>query len=500
MKIIDIMLKCVALLYRESTIREELSENSSEMIKSVLKTIPQTSKLHGSTNELTDNLRHYITNMVAYPDTVEQTAILNSLEIILKDSDGMYGAVSKTISSEINTNATKRYILATRSALRTYLTRTNVISLLTESFYATKTDNLQGKTIEEFGLELISKLETMVATSDGTDPGIVDELDINDDDAMVNLLERVKDQADGTAKLRTGWKKINIMIQGGFSRHETVIINALQHKFKSGFTQSLFMQLLRHNKPVMKDPTKKPLMVFISFEDDVEIIGSFMYRYLYMNEHGELPDMSKVSSKDIATYLKNNLTQNGYHIKILRVNPSEWTYRDLLNKILYFESLGYEIHACFVDYLAKLSTTGLDTNGAMGSAVRELFNRCRNFFGSKKILFVTPHQLSTEAKQLIRNGVSDVNFVKEIAGKGYTELSKQIDQVVDLELYLHIARINRLPYLTVQRGKHRNPTILNEEDMYALLPFPNKAPIKEDINDADDGLSGMDNDTGEFDF
>ena len=105
-------------------------------------------------------------------------------------------------------------------------------------------------------------------------------------------------------------------------------------------------------------------------------------------------------------------------------------------------------------------------------------------------LLISPWQLSTEAKQLIRNGVSDVNFVKEIAGKGYTELSKQIDQVVDLELYIHIANINRKPFLTVQRGKHRSPTIIDPDKMYFMLPFPHKAPILEDINEEGDTSVG----------
>lgn len=97
------------------------------------------------------------------------------------------------------------------------------------------------------------------------------------------------------------------------------------------------------------------------------------------------------------------------------------------------------------------------------------------------ILFVTPHQLSTEAKQLIRNGVSDVNFVKEVAEKGYTELSKQLDQVVDLELYIHIGTLNKKPVLTIQRGKHRRPDIIDDKYKYAILHFPHRAPIKETL-------------------
>jgi hypothetical protein len=41
-------------------------------------------------------------------------------------------------------------------------------------------------------------------------------------------------------------------------------------------------------------------------------------------------------------------------------------------------------------------------------------------------------------------------------------------------------------YLSVQRGKHRLPTVIDDEDKYFILPFPGKnIPILEDINGED---------------
>jgi hypothetical protein len=272
------------------------------------------------------------------------------------------------------------------------------------------------------------------------------------------------------------------MTQGGFRRGEFVLINALPHNFKSGLTQELTMQFPMYNIPKLDDETKKPLIVYISFEDDSTVYTEFMYKYLYNEEFGKNPDLSVITADEIAEYIKKRVSINGYHVKMLRVNPSMWTYKDIINKILEYEAHGYEVHACLVDYLAKLPTTGCDRSGPSGTDVRDMFNRIRNFMGSKRILFITPHQLSTDAKNLIRNGVPEANFVKEIANKGYTELSKQLDQVVDLELYIHIARINKKPHLTIQRGKHRIPSILDEDLFYMTLPFPYKAPIMPDID------------------
>lgn len=277
------------------------------------------------------------------------------------------------------------------------------------------------------------------------------------------------------------------------------MVNALQHNYKSGFVRSLLAQFAIYNVPVMKDPSKKPLMVYISLEDDEDVYVEFYYTYLYYNEHHELPDMNAVTTKEAATYIKKALSVNGYHIKMLRINPSEWTYKHLFNKILSYEADGYEVHCVVIDYLSKLPTTGC-IQGALGVDYRDLYNRTRNFFSSKEILLISPHQLSTEAKQLIRNGISPVDFVKEVAGKGYTADSKQLDQVVDLELYLGKAKYKKKWVLTVQRGKDRRPGIVDDDKMYTMLPFPYKAPIVDDINDTDNNVSTDTSDGDDIDF
>jgi hypothetical protein len=59
------------------------------------------------------------------------------------------------------------------------------------------------------------------------------------------------------------------MIQGGFRPGETAVIGALQHKYKTGFTLSIFAQIALFNEPKTEDKTKKPLLLRISFEDEL---------------------------------------------------------------------------------------------------------------------------------------------------------------------------------------------------------------------------------------
>lgn len=84
---------------------------------------------------------------------------------------------------------------------------------------------------------------------------------------------------------------------------------------------------------------------------------------------------------------------------------------------------------------------------------------------------------------MIRQGVPEDQIVKEISEKGYHSGSKQLDQEMDVELYLHLFKHQKETYLSVQRGKHRIPTILPDEYKYFLLKFPKYGmPILSDIN------------------
>lgn len=262
---------------------------------------------------------------------------------------------------------------------------------------------------------------------------------------------------------------------------------SLQHNYKSGFLKSVFMQIARHNQPRLKDPKKKPALLYLSFEDETIDTLEFMYTYLYYHENRKLPedtdDIKSMSTEQIQDYVIKRLGQNGFEIFLVRADPSVWTYQNIFSLVNQLEANGYELQFYVIDYLAILPTTGCDNSGPTGTALRDMFRRVRNFNSSKQIGCSVAHQLSSESKALIRNGIQDSLFVKEVAGKGYTEGSKQIDQVVDYEIYIYKAKINKKWHLTVNRGKHRGVGIIDDSLMYFTLPFPYRAPILENIND-----------------
>ena len=184
-------------------------------------------------------------------------------------------------------------------------------------------------------------------------------------------------------------------------------------------------------------------------------------------------------------YIKKYLRdETKYHIKLIRLDPTITTYMDIVSIVDEFRDKDYEVHGVFIDYLSQISTEGCVKTGPSGVEYKDLFKRMRTEMSKRKILLVTPHQISTEAKRLIKNGIPDIEFVKQLPGKGYYAHSGQLDQEIDLEIFLHKAYRNRKPVLTIQRGKHRIPTNIEDEDKFMMLQFPKGgAPIPEDSED-----------------
>lgn len=477
-------IKCVTLIFRELKLNRD-SKNpdySTELIKEINSIYTDDSQptALGPKALMSDSLQDLCSNIINNIDGYTEDVVIDNLNMILKDDKSTLSSIISNLNKEMNNSALKRSIVSLRIQLKNFAKEVVIKKKISKASYEVNLN--KNISIIELAKTLAMDLDLLTSSSGDSIPGIVNEIDI-EDSSMVNAINSAKDMLDGSSKLQTGFVELNTMTQGGFARGNSIVINALQHEYKSGLVQTLAMQIPMFNKPHMIDMEKKPLILYISFEDDPEVFITFMYKYLYSSEHGINPDMSTISSEEIQAYIKEKIKINGYHIKMVRVNPSEWTYKELFNYVLHLESLGYEIHACIVDYLIKMSVAGCVGKG--GTEYRDLFDKCRQFFSVRKITFITPHQMSTEAKQLVRNGENKLKFVKEVAGKGYTELSKQIDQVVDIEICIAKALLNKKWVLTMYIGKHRGAGILDDNDKYQVLAFPFKMPIPSNVDKPD---------------
>jgi hypothetical protein len=263
------------------------------------------------------------------------------------------------------------------------------------------------------------------------------------------------------------------------------MVGALEHNYKSSLVRSITRQIATYNKPPEYDATntKKPLIAFFSFEDSEKLILQFMFQDIMYNETRQPVNIKDFTSKQMADKVYSTYNNNGWEFRLKRVNPTDWTYRALLEQVMTFEGQGYDVKVVAADYLLQIPTTGCNQSGAQGTDLRDLVRRVRNYMSTKNILFITPGQLSTQVKDLLINGTPDRNILSIIAERGMYAGSKQISHDLDISMLIKKVRVGEMTYLDFLVEKHRAPQAIDDKYKHFCLPMsPNGMPIVDDLN------------------
>ena len=477
-----LLAKCLTLLYRESTLSDRV-ENSVEIVRTVLSDIKVMEVSIGinTEKEVVLALKDTILEMCGQPQdhTYSLPDLLQRIRINCGHDEKLYEAMAQSLKDSVSMDEKqiKHSIVNTRQSISNHYRTQKISALLRKASGAFTYEIDSIKDVNQYIAELTTELEALTIQTSAKDPAVMEEIDIHDETKLQQVFEAAKDNGSSSRIYKVLWDGMTEMTQGGFRAGETTIISALPHKYKTGTALTLFSQIARANTPKTQDPTKKPLLLRISFEDSLMSNLQFLYQHLRYTETGEDVDVSKIDTEEMASYVKMHLQATGFTIKMLRVDPTQWTYKSVFNKILDLEAQGYAIEVLMLDYMALLPTTGCINTGPSGTDLRDMLRRFRNLAASKGICLISPHQVSAEAKNMLRGGIPEANFLKEIAEKGYYAGSKQLDQEIDLDLYVHLFKQNKETYLAVQRGKHRLPTVIPDEKKSFYMKFPKKMPI-----------------------
>jgi hypothetical protein len=486
-----LLIQAITLMFRESQL-----ENNSLESGGIVRPIAESVALPDVSVGLMDNERDTLVGLKkicldmcdnGQSRKFEAIDLMQKVKYICRDDDVLYAAFSQGVTDELDQEKLKRLCLSIRKNFKAYDEEIKVQEIIQKGAMRLKFNRDEIPNMHKFVQEMYSALEPyQSASGNEVDPAIISMASSDDPGSMAKAFKSSKELNDERGMFRTGWQGLNRMLQGGFRRGDAVVLGAMQHNFKTGFSLSLFKHLAVYNTPFMIDEKKKPMLLHISFENSLEMNLPFLYKNIFENKTGQQADLIGKTSEELETYVNQELQVNGYTVKFLHVNPSMWGYMDICNYVIWLETQGYEIHLLMVDYLNMIPKTGCDNTGPMGANVRDLFRRMRNFCAARKITFITPHQLSTEAKMLVRSGLEDT-FVKEVANRGYYDGCKTVDNEVDIELYFHIVKAqDGKSYLTLQRGKHRGlATQTKAEFLYCVLAF-------EDIGDVRDDVLGQD--------
>lgn len=481
-----LLVKVITLLFRESQ-NPDKTENSAELVKQIIAELklPEAILDTDKGRETLVGLRQTALWMANNPLQHEynRAELLQRIRVNVGDDSNLLEAIFEGFDDIQDIEQIKKISLQLNFQLKAFVKQNQVVNIIKQASHKALF------TPEEidwnsFVSDFITQLETFSVINEDKIDSEIESVDFDNIQNVEEMLNKATEEMSTGGVMRTGIQALNRMFgdHEGFLRGESWVVGALQHNFKSGFLMTILKGLVTYNTPMMIDKKKKPLILFITLENSIAQNILWLYQSFKENETGEPCDIRNISVPDAAAYVNEKFTANGYHVKMRRFNPTEFNYRDLFNVLLKYESDGYEIHSLLIDYLNMMNKTGC-VKDTIGGDVRDLFRRLRNFTNPRKILFITPHQLSSEAKNIVRSGAD--GFVKEIANKGYYDSCKLIDQEVDGEIYIHIEKSKGRPYLTVQRGKHRKVKITPEEHLYYILPFNEVGAIQDDVGKRD---------------
>lgn len=485
-----LLVKLITLLYLESKLPDK-SNPSTALATAILTHIKLPDNYTGNDfgRDPLIAMRETARWMVSNPvDTVYDTKeFLQRLRVNVNNDHGLFDAFYSSIGTDYEENALKHTILTYRRILNEYINQAKVKDIL-KNAYTKAWFQTDGVDWRFFVKEINESLEpfSSISSVEVTHPSVVSDIMFTSPDDVKNVFNRSIKELDSTGIIKFGWQGLNRMFgpTGGARRGEFIVIGALQHNFKSGTTLEMFKSAAIYNIPRLRDPSKKPLLMRISFENPIEKDMTDLYRSLVENETGIFCDPRHIDTDEATRFVIDRLQNRGWYINMCHIDPSEFTYRDLFERIERFEADGYEVVMLNMDYLPMMSKKGC-AQGPAGVEIRDLYRRVRNFTAKRGIITITPHQLSTDAKQLTRLGID--NFVQEIANKGYYDGCRTIDQEVDMEIYQHIVKVNGESYLTFQRGKHRKPLgiITPDRDLYTVYKFEVVGTIPDDVEDID---------------
>lgn len=472
----------VTLAHRESLCPD--SDLSVDLIRQILELV-KVSEVNigaGSENTSVANVKTTLADICRQAEaaTYHSEDLLSRLRVNIIDDEGWYSAIEKSVKAKLDELALMKSINVLRGKCKAIINQEKISRILRES---SSEWNFRHSNIEDphkFVHNVCSQLEGVMTHDGSKDNAVLDEVDFDKIDTVENITDQVHAINSGVAVWKSGWQDFNDMFQGGLRGGETIVCGALPHNDKTGTTLSLFRQFTCYNKPVYRKPNKKPTLVRLTLEDPLSNNISYLYKAIVFNETGQEVDETKVDPKVMAQVVRDHLTSTGFAVRMARVDPSDWSYRSLQNYVLKLEAEGHDVQVLMVDYLSMIPTTGC-RQGPTGTDLQDLFRRMRNFCAARGILLVTPHQLSTQAREYTKGILTDEAFLPFIALKGFWQDARGLDREFDGAFYVHLIKKQDVTYKAFQRDKHRWPGILEESKKYFIYQYPGKMPIPDDI-------------------
>jgi len=471
---LNLLLVSIKLLYIEKRISDTSDKDidSSNEVSLLLETMSRTDNGNGfmdpRSNDPLDDLIVLVSDMCNSKELgiKDKKEIKQILLITLGDAAIADKLIDDLDFDEHDIESMVKEASSLRRTIMSEKVRIDAGKMLSRAaFNLNKTRDISG-----FIDKLSAEIETMRPPTDLTEL-MSSEIDLGRSSDIEKIFEEERLQTKG-ALYSTGLSGLNVALDGGLRGGELSVLFSQQHQYKSGILRTKYVNIVRSNIPILINSELKPLSIYLSLEDNPRIIMRFFYQLLKSND-GIDTILAETTDEEASKYITEKLTELGWHVKILYINPDKLTYHSIPEMVEYYRSEGYEVKIMAIDYLSLIPKTGCTHTGVTGSDLRDLFRKIGNYTREEDILTMTVHQSGASVSALLKTGVTDKELLKLIAKKNYYEGSTQISQEIDVGMLGHLVPTDNGTYYHMGVDKHRG-FVLDPDKQFFFYKFPNK--------------------------
>jgi len=388
-----------------------------------------------------------------------------------KINDKIKNETKQKIKNTLTWTKYRKYVNAIFGKLNKF---TDIADTDSQSFLLTDINNIARRIVDN-SVANIGNLAT----------GAEERVVFSDKESLRSAFSKLIEE-ESVGILKTGLQGLNKMCgyRGGFARGEFVMIYGLQHHFKTGMLLTIARGFCKYNDPSTHvKPGKKPLILLISLENYARKNLNWFYKTAYAVCYQKSPDKNMTIEQTVE-FVQDWYVKTGWDFVIERYKGKDFGYDQFVNTIERYESLGYEVVACMVDYMEKMNKSSSTFKAGSNKDWSALDNLANDLFGyikSKEILFISPHQFNRDMFKISEQGKS--NVVKSFGTSGVSG-ALGVAQVADMEISVYIEKDHKgQSWLTVARGKHRYVDNTPTKDKYFAYLFDEQLGILDDVEE-----------------
>lgn len=302
-------------------------------------------------------------------------------------------------------------------------------------------------------------------------------------DSFKAVIELAKKESSKEGIMLSPFQGINQGLEpdGGFKRSKMYMLEALTNRGKSFTISHLAAGIGMYNKPMLRDKAKIPTIIIDSAEDTMSQIVMRMFKLAMEFKKDPTNSFLIAEEETIIEAIASMFKVNGWYLVINQIDPSKDSAPALFARVRSLELKGHEIIAYFYDYLG-LQNLDKIPGDSKSDKLQLLFRKVRAFIIARGICFITPHQLSPEAKRKLQESdeESEVYFIKEVTGKSLTETSTKITNEVDVVIGIHVAKTSFKNYWTFGIGKQRGEGC-SPEKRFGIYDIDEEKGLQHDV-------------------